>query len=89
MFKISTLKPYSKQLQIEGDYDVINKLVQLYLNGTETLVTEERTRALMACLYSLSHVWGANLNICITLWEYFHKKLDDHSGQMSSFDALP
>lgn len=74
---------------MESSYDVVNKLVQLYFSGTDAVVTEDRTRGLMGCLFSLSHVWGSNLNLCIILWEYFHKKIDENFSQTSAFEAAP
>ncbi|XP_046635826.1 protein MMS22-like [Daphnia pulicaria] len=76
--------------RIESNFDVINKLVQLYLMGTDAIVNEERTKGLVGCLYSLSQIWGSNLNLCIILWEYFNKKLDDSFTTTSSaFEQLP
>lgn len=75
--------------RMEPNYDVINKLVQLYFTGADTTVTEDRSKGLMGCLYSLSHTWGSNLNLCIILWEYFNKKLDDNFTHSSAFDQLP
>lgn len=74
---------------MEPSYDVINKLVQLYFSETNAVVTEDRTKGLMGCLYSLSYVWGSNLNLCIILWEYFNKKLDDNFTHSSAFEQLP
>ena len=74
---------------MEPNYDVINKLVQQYFTGADGGVTEERTAGLMGCLYSLSQVWGSNLNLCITLWEQFSRKLDEHFTPPSAFEPFP
>lgn len=76
---------------MEPNYEVVNKLVQLYFTSSAeiSVVNEDRTRGLMGCLYSLSQIWGSNLNLCILLWEYFSKKLDDHFTPTSAFEALP
>lgn len=74
---------------MESNYDVINKLIQLYFNGTDSMVNEDRTRGLMGCLNSLSHIWGSNLNTCIILWEYFNKKIGENFTQSSAFEIVP
>ena len=76
---------------MEQNYEVVNKLVQLYFTSSAdvSVVNEDRTRGLMGCLYSLSQIWGSNLNLSIMLWDYFSKKLDDHFTPPSAFEPLP
>ena len=76
---------------MEQNYEVVNKLVQLYFTSSAdvSVVNEDRKRGLMGCLYSLSQIWGSNLNLCIMLWDYFSKKLDDHFTPPSAFEPLP
>jgi len=76
---------------MEQNYEVVNKLVQLYFTSSAdvSVVNEDRSRGLMGCLYSLSQIWGSNLNLCIMLWDYFSKKLDDHFTTPSAFEPLP
>lgn len=74
---------------MEANYDAVNKMAQLYYTSPEGAVSEERSKGLMGCLYSLSLIWGSNLNLCILLWEQFSRKLDEHFAPPSTFEPVP